>query len=123
MAPKKSVPKKSVLKKNAPGPSAQQTNKGKEIASESPLPHFGPVVERGVVVDSNTFFEVETIASKITTQGRVNKIMLSHNIEVGSGVLIARPLFEGERSCAHFQDDYAAWSDEHLKDGAFLLLD
>ena len=81
------------------------------------------MVEREVVVDPNAFFEVETIASKITTQGRVNKIMLSHNIEVGSGVLIARPPFEGEWSCTPLEDDFTTWSDEHLKAEAFLPLD
>ena len=123
MAPKKRVPWKNIPKKSAPGSSSQQTNKGKEIASKSPLPHFGHVVEKEIVIDPNAFFEVETIVSKITTQGRVNKIMLSHNIEVGSSALIARPPFEGERSCTPLQDDFAGWSDKHLRVGTFLPLD
>ena len=118
MAPKKNVPKK-----NAPSSSAHQTNKGKEIASESPLPHFFPVVEREIVIDPNAFFEAETIVSKITTQGMVNKIMLSYNIEVVSGVLIALPPFNGEQSCMPLQDNFAAWSIENLKAGTFLPLD
>ena len=77
-------------KKNASSSSlfAQQKNKGKQIVPESPIPHFGPVVEKEIVVDFNSYFEVECMISKITTQGRVNRIMLSHNIEVGTGTLL-----------------------------------
>ena len=110
-------------KKNTTRSSSQKKKKGKEVAPESPIPHFGPVVEKEVVVDPNAYFEAERIVSKITTQGRVNKIMLSHNIEVGVGTLLVRPAFKGEWSCSPLQDDFAAWSDEQLKAGAFLPLD
>ena len=56
-------------------------------------------------------------------RGKVNKILLSHNIEMGADGLLARPAFEGEWSCAPIQDDYGAWSDEHLKVDTFLPLD
>ena len=95
MAPQK----KTAPKKNASSSSAQQKNKGKQIALESPIPHFGLVVGKEVVVGPNAYFEAERNVSKITTQGRVNKIMLSHNIETETGTLIARHVFEGERSC------------------------
>ena len=90
---------------------------------ESPIPQFDPTVEKDVEVGPDTFFEAERIASKITTQGRVNKILLSHNIEIGTGALVARPPLEGERSCTPLDEEFAAWSDEHLKAGAFLPLD
>ena len=84
MAPQK----KNAPKKNASSSSSQQKNKGKQIAPESPIPHFDPVVERELMVDPNAYFEPERIISKTTTQGRVNKIMLSHNIEVKAGTLL-----------------------------------
>ena len=92
MAPQKKISSK----KNASSSSAQQKNKGKHIAPESPISHFGPVVEKELMVDPNAYFEAERIVSKITTQGRVNKIMMSHNIEVWTETLLARPVFEGE---------------------------
>ena len=54
---------------------------------------------------------------------KVNKIMLSHNIEIGRGTLDAQPPLEGERSCTLLDEEFAAWSDEHLKAEAFLPLD
>ncbi|XP_062075290.1 uncharacterized protein LOC133779332 [Humulus lupulus] len=50
-------------KKNASSSSAQQKNKGKEVVPESSIPHFGPVVEKEVVVDPNAFFKVERIVT------------------------------------------------------------
>ena len=98
-------------------------DKGKQVIPDSHILHFGTVVEKEVLVDPNVFFEVKHIISKITTQVKVNKILLSHNIKMGASGLLARPAFEEEQSCVPFQDDYVAWSDEHLKAGAFLPLD
>ena len=58
MGPKKSAPKKS-----AGSSSSQQTNKGKEVATDSPIPNFGPTVEKEVEVGPDAFFEAERIAS------------------------------------------------------------
>ena len=115
-------PKKNAPKKNA-GSSSSQKFKGKEVMTDSPIPVFGPAMEQELEMAPDAFFEAERIISKITDQGKVNKIFLSHNIELGRGVLIARPPLEGERSCAPLDEEYAAWSDEHFKAGAFLLLD
>ena len=93
------------------------------MVTDSPIPIFGPTVEQELEVGPDAFFEAERIVSKITDQGKVNKIFLSHNIEIGRGTLIARPPLEGERSCAPLDEEYAAWSDEHFKAGAFLPLD
>ena len=54
-------------KKNVASSSTQNKNKGKQIASESSIPHFGPVMEMEIVVDPNAFFEVEHIVSWIMT--------------------------------------------------------
>ena len=60
MGPKKNAPKKSV------GSSSSQQNKGKEVMAESPIPNFGPAVERELEVAPDAFFEAEKIISKIT---------------------------------------------------------
>ena len=83
MAPKKNAPKRTV------GNSASQQNKGKEVMPESPIPNFGPAVERELEVAPDAFFEAEKVVSKITDQARVNKIFLSHNIELGRGIVIS----------------------------------
>ena len=90
---------------------------------DSPIPAFGPAAETEVEVGPDAFFEAERIASKVTTQGKVNKIFLSHNIEIGRGALDARPPLEGEWSCVPIDEEYAAWTNEHLKAEAFLPLD
>ena len=117
MGPKKNAPKKIA------GSSSSQQSKGKEVVTDSSIPAFGSAVERDLEVADDAFFEAEKIVSKITDQGKVNKIFLSHNIELGRGALIARPPLEGEWSCAPLDEEYAAWSDEHFKAGAFLPLD
>ena len=66
---------------------------------------------------------IGSIVSQLTTEGIVNKILLGHGIEIGADGLHDRPPLEGDRICAPLQDDYRAWSDEHLKAGSFLPLD
>ena len=80
-------------------------------------------MEKEVEVGPDAFFEAERIVSKVTTQGRVNKILLSHNIKIGTSALVPRPPLEDERSCTPLDEEFAAWSDGHLKAGAFLPLD
>ena len=117
MAPKKNLPQKSV------GSSASLQEKGKAAVPSSPIPHFGPAVEKEVVVAPDAFFEAEWIVSKITDQARINKLFLTHNIPLGKASVIVRPAAEGERSCASLDESFAAWSGEHFKAGAFLPLD
>ena len=83
MGPKKNAPKKPV------GSSSSRQDKGKEVMAESPIPNFGPAVEQELEVAPDAFFEAERIVSKITDQARVNRIFLSHNIELGRGSVIA----------------------------------
>ena len=117
MAPKKNLPQKNV------GSSASQQDKGKVAMPSSPIPHFGPAVEKEVVVAPDAFFEAERIVSKITDQARINKLFITHNIPLGKASVIARPAAEGERSCTPLDELFAAWSGEHFKAGAFLPLD
>ena len=117
MAPKRNAPKQTV------GSSASQQDKGKAVMPESPIPNFGPAVALEIEVAPDAFFEVERIVSKITDHTKINKLFLSHNIGLGRASVIARPPAEGERSCAPLDEEFAAWSGEHFKAGAFLPLD
>ena len=56
MGPRKNMPKKS-----AADSSSQQASKGKEVIADSPIPHFGPTVEKEVEVGPDAFFEAERI--------------------------------------------------------------
>ena len=83
MAPKKNLPQKNV------GRSASQQEKGKAVMSSSPIPHFGPAVEKQVEVAPDAFFEAERIVSKITDQARINKLFLAHIIPLGKASVVA----------------------------------
>ena len=117
MAPKKNLPQGIV------GSSISRQDKGKAAASSSPIPHFGPAVEKEVAVAPDAVFEAESVVSKVVDQARINKIFLAHNIPLVKASVVARPAAEGERSCSPLDESFAAWSGEHFKAGAFLPLD
>ena len=56
---------------------------------DSPIPHFGPAVEKELEVAPDAFFEAERIVSKITDQTKINKLFLSHNIGLGRASVVA----------------------------------
>ena len=117
MAPKRNASKQTVSSL------ASQKDKGKAVMPDSPIPNFGPAVEQELEVAPDAFFEAERIVSKITSQAKITKIFLNHNIPLGKTSVIARPAADGERSCTPLDESFAAWSGEHFKAGAFLPLD
>ena len=48
-------------KKMTASSSPQRKFKGKKIVLETLIPHFGPMVDREIVIDANALFEVERI--------------------------------------------------------------
>ena len=55
----------------------------------SPIPHFGPAVEKQAEVAPDAFFEAEKIVSKITEQAKITKLFITHNIPLGKASVIA----------------------------------